>query len=264
MTLRGQIEEQLETLRGWMTEFKELDEKDREREQVEATLRRQIEEIERRMEERESHCKELETILHGQIEDLDRELTEKMSIHREEKRDWKKVEGALCGQIEELKRTISDMDSDRQKDKDVHVEETLHGQMEDHQDEDCSPVEDVKRRSEESESQSRDMETVLNDQIEDLDRKFQEQRRIHGEIHRYWKNVEMALHGPINQLKRTISEIDWNRGKLKDTLPCPINKQEDAPQQTDKDEQIEETIHGQVEDLEEQEGSHEPTDTDED
>jgi hypothetical protein len=49
-TLRGQIEEQLETLHGWMTEFKEIEEKDREREQAEATLHRQIEEMERKVE----------------------------------------------------------------------------------------------------------------------------------------------------------------------------------------------------------------------
>jgi hypothetical protein len=65
----------------------------------------------------------------------------------------------------------------------------------------------------------------------------------------YWKNVEKALHGSIKQLKRTLSEMDRNREKLEDILPRHINEQEDALPQTVKDERVEETVHGQAEEF---------------
>lgn len=98
-----------------------------------------------------------------------------------------------------------------------------------------------------------------------MDRKFQEQRSIHREMEHYWKNVEKALHGPIKQLKREVAEMDRSREKLEDTLPHHINKQEDTLWQTDEDELVvEESQHGQVEDLKEQEDTREQTDTDQD
>jgi hypothetical protein len=133
-----------------------LEEKDRQRAEMETTLHGQIEEMERRMEERQRHCHEVEIILRGQKEELERQLREQKSIHQEEKRDWEKVEEDLWNQIKQLKRTTSDMESDRQKleytvpchikeqedtvrqtDKDELVEETLHGQVEELQEEDC-------------------------------------------------------------------------------------------------------------------------------
>jgi hypothetical protein len=55
--------------------------------------------------------------------------------------------------------------------------------------------------------------------------------------------VENALYGPIKQLNRTISEMDKNREKFEDS-PRHITQQEDALPKTDKDERVEETLHG--------------------
>jgi hypothetical protein len=43
--------------------------------------------------------------------------------------------------------------------------------------------------------------TILNSQIEELDRKLQEQMSLHKEGKRDWKNVEKALSGQIKQVK---------------------------------------------------------------
>ena len=58
---------------------------------------------------------QVEIILNSQIKELDEKLQEQMSIHWEEKRDWKNVEKALRGQIKQLKNTIAVMGSDKQK-----------------------------------------------------------------------------------------------------------------------------------------------------
>jgi hypothetical protein len=52
-----------------------------------------------------------------------------------------------------------------------------------------------------------------------------------------------------------ISEIDQDKGSLKDTLPCPMNEQEEPPQEgaqktTDNDEHDKEIQFEQDEDLE--------------
>jgi hypothetical protein len=67
---------------------------------------------------------------------------------------------------------------------------------------------------------------------------------------RMWEQRYIAK---LRKLKRAISEMHRNRVKLEDTFPCHINEQEDEPRQTDKDVHVEETMHGQVKDLKEQE-----------
>jgi hypothetical protein len=71
---RGQVEMTPRSEIYKQVELKEMDEKYREREQAGATVRRQLQEIRRRMEAKGSHCQEVET-LKSQIE-LQRKLQE--------------------------------------------------------------------------------------------------------------------------------------------------------------------------------------------
>ena len=95
-------------------ELKDTDEKYSEREQAEATLSSQIEEMKRKMEATEDHCQGVETLLKSETERRGK-LQEKINIYRVERRDWKRVEEALRGQVKELKKKIEGMESDRGK-----------------------------------------------------------------------------------------------------------------------------------------------------
>jgi len=58
--------------------------------------------------------------------------------------------------------------------------------------------------------------------------------------------------GKLSNLKNEISGMDSDRGKVKDTLPCHKEEQQDECKQTDKDED-DETLHIQFEELQDEE-----------
>ena len=94
---------------------------------------------------------------------------------------------------------------------------------------------------EETESHGRQLETFLQHQIcqiEELDRKLQEQMSFLQEKKREWKNVGKAQRDQIKLMKQIISSADKDWIKLIDTLPCDIKEQKDAHLQTDRMDQV--------------------------
>jgi chromosome segregation ATPase len=142
--LKKKLEEKDSELGRVETELKRRDEKDRERQQIEAALRSKLKETQRRNKNTESHFKEVATILKIENEEMDRNLQELLQIQQVKEREWNNVESALRGQLGQLKKKISHMDRDKKKlvdaSKQRHVyeddEETQRRRFKDLQDED--------------------------------------------------------------------------------------------------------------------------------
>ena len=201
---------------------KKLKEKDSERHQMKVTYRDKITVLERRLEEKDRERDQAIRALPGKIEEMGAILREK-TFRTEElerkllnMRDWKKVEKALRGQIKELKQTISLM-----KTSPSHMKAQADAQ----QQTDGTYQEEI----------------IPNTQIEELDKKLQEQMSIRREEKRDRKNVERALRGQIKQLKQTIS--------LLETSLSHMEAQMDAQQQTDGTYQEEIIPNTQIEEL---------------
>jgi len=153
------------------------------------------------------HIKELkdayvQTVGMDQLEEQNRKLEEELNIHLVQNRDWKNVEKALRGQINELKWTISLMHHDREKLRDTfphHIKE-----------------QDTRLQTDGLDQE----ETILNSQVEEQNRKLEEELKILRVQKRDWKNVENALCGQIKELKKTVSLMHCDREKVRDTLPC--------------------------------------------
>jgi len=76
------------------------------------------------------------------------------------------------------------------------------------------------------------VQTVGMDQVEEQNRKLEEELNILLVQNGDWKNVEKALCGQINELKWTILLMHRDREKVRDTFPRHI-KEQDTRLQTD-------------------------------
>ena len=85
-------------------ELERRDEKDRERQQIEAPLRNKLKETQRRNKNTKRQFKEVATILNINNEEMDRNLQEMLRMQQVKEHDWNNVKAALCGQVEQLKK----------------------------------------------------------------------------------------------------------------------------------------------------------------
>jgi hypothetical protein len=234
-----------------------LERRDAKHEQLEATLRGRITELEEKLSERnierdqmqqkleetDHQRKFVEAILCDQIHSLGFNILilenklkkEKMSRNQVEAHfcEMKQMDTTILGQITVLEKILEEKDSER-----ARVEMTLRSQ-----------IDEMERKMEERQAHCNEVEIILYGQREELERELLEKKSIHHEENHDWKIIEEALHCKIKQLKRIISDMESNRQKLEYTVPCHIKEQKFVLRQTERDEHVEATLHGQMGDL---------------
>jgi chromosome segregation ATPase len=243
--LSKKLEEKVAHQKQLEATISDLEEKIICKDQVEASLRACVNELQKKLEESDSERHRVEAMLRGRVSELEEKLDKKES----ELCDCKAVEETLQDRVTQHKKTISKVDrmASKLRDRVNELEENLkervcekeqavamlYGRVNEFQ----KKVDELQHKLEDADCESSRVEAIFRRRVSELEEKLEEKG---SELSEYNK-VEEVLRGQVKQLKKTISEMDSNRGKVEDTR-----------KQTHVCEVDEETLRRQFEDLQDE------------